>query len=169
MRRTWWCVVHELPDGVGYPPPDSLAFVVAGARGTRRRAWRYPRAPLSRRARRRRYTPRTGGCDRTAVWRAIPPAAPQPNALDTETAAAMTAPFPLLLAQRDVTALLCLSRGLGRFSHVRDPRCVPRRSFNLANAQVPFGSLGTGERCAAVSDGARCRTYGCAPPALWPS
>ena len=118
VQRTWRCVVHELPDGVGYAPPHSLAFVVAGAR---------------------------------------------------ELVGARGALLEFFSPRKDVMALLCLSRRLGRFSHVRDPRCVPRRSFSLANAQVPFGRLRTGERCAVVSDGARCRTYGCAPPALWPS
>ena len=44
-----------------------------------------------------------------------------------------------------------------------------RGTFGLANAQVPHGCLGTGERCAVVSNGDRCRAHGFAPPALWPA
>src|SRR5260221_14396976 len=59
--------------------------------------------------------------------------------------------------------------GQWRFTHVRDPRYVCWRTFSLANAQVPLSRLGTGERCAVVSDGDRCRAHGCAAPALWSS
>jgi len=41
------------------------------------------------------------------------------------------------------------------FVIVRDPCCVSRRTFGLADAQVPHSYVGTGERCAAVSDGGR--------------
>jgi len=55
----------------------------------------------------------------------------------------------------------------GRFSYVRDPCCVSRGTFGLADAQVPHSYVGTGKRCVAVSNGSRCRPRGRAPPALW--
>jgi hypothetical protein len=55
----------------------------------------------------------------------------------------------------------------GRFSYVRDPCCVSRRTFGLADAQVPHSYVGTEERCAAVSDRAGRRPRDLAPPSLW--
>jgi hypothetical protein len=58
------------------------------------------------------------------------------------------------------------ARTQGRVSYVRDPCCVSRRTFGLADAQVPHSYVGTEERCAAVSDGGRCRPRDRAPPSL---
>src|SRR5271165_4140786 len=44
---------------------------------------------------------------------------------------------------------------------------VSRRTFGLADAQVPHSDVGTEERCAAVSNGGRCRPRDRAPPSLW--
>jgi hypothetical protein len=47
-------------------------------------------------------------------------------------------------------------------------RVASWRTFSVANAQVPLSCLGTGERCAVVSDGDRCRARSGASSALRP-
>jgi len=62
----------------------------------------------------------------------------------------------------------CFVNDLSReISYVRDPRFLSRRTFSLADAQVPHRCLGTEERCSAISHGSRCCPHDRAPAASW--
>src|SRR6202011_2742085 len=62
----------------------------------------------------------------------------------------------------------CFVNDLSReISYVRDPRFLSRRTFSLADAQVPHRWLGTEERCSAISHGSRCCPHDCAPASFW--
>ena len=62
----------------------------------------------------------------------------------------------------------CSVNDLSReISYVRDPRFLSRRTFSLADAQVPHRCLGTEERCSVISHGSGCCPHDCAPAAFW--